>query len=290
MRSMTGFGRASAKVGSAEAAVEVKTVNHKFTDISVKVPGSFQFLEGAIRDRVRARVTRGKVDVFVKDLRPLREKRVLVNEKLAAEYLAALRRAFRKLKGKGEIPVDRVLFLPEVLIVADAEASERDLSACVIAALDKALSALSAMREAEGKRLRKDLAARLQEAAAVVRNIRVRHRASLQEKVKVFRDKVGEWVPSALQDAPRLATEEAVLLQRYDVSEELTRLDSHFAEAEAALREKGAVGRRLDFLVQEMNREANTIGSKCADPQITYSVVRLKELFEQFREQIQNVE
>lgn len=146
------------------------------------------------------------------------------------------------------------------------------------------------MRQAEGARLGRDMLERIKDISGVVQQVRQRHKASMAEKIEAFKEKVAGFLPEPLQDQMRLATEEGLLLQRHDISEELTRLDSHMEVLQQTLKEKGSVGRKLDFLIQEMNRETNTLGSKSADSKMAQSVVRLKELFEQLREQIQNIE
>jgi uncharacterized protein (TIGR00255 family) len=146
------------------------------------------------------------------------------------------------------------------------------------------------MRVSEGARLAKDILERAKDLSATVQLLRARHKTVVAEKMKAFKEKIAEFLPTPLTDQTRVATEEAVLLQRFDISEEMTRLESHLTALQETLKEKGSVGRKLDFLIQEMNRETNTIGSKSADSKMAHGVVRLKELLEQIREQIQNIE
>jgi uncharacterized protein (TIGR00255 family) len=273
---MTGFGRGSGKAKGVQVSAEIKTVNHKYHDLSVKLPGSFQFLEPLVRDLILTSVTRGKVDLFVKDLSPSRGREVRIDEALVAEYLKASRKAAGRFKLKGELSVEGLLKLPDVLTVVEEERKEEDQKAAVLSAVGEALRALEKMRQAEGARLAKDLLARRDEVAGVVQSLRTRHKASQAEKIKAFKDKVASFLPEPLQDQARLSTEEALTLQRLDISEELTRLDSHLEALAEALKEKGPVGRKLDFLLQEMNREANTTGSKSSDPKMAQGVVRLK--------------
>ncbi|MGH7739272.1 MAG: YicC/YloC family endoribonuclease [bacterium] len=290
MRSMTGFGRGSAQVKSVQVVVEVKTVNHKYHDISLKLPASYQYLEPNLRELVLASVTRGKVDVFLKDLSPARPKAVEVNEALLSEYLKAAHQASKKLKLTGTLSVESLLRLPDVLTVTESERPEADQKKATVQALDEALKLLDKMRQSEGARLAKDMMERAKEISQVVQQVRARHKASVAEKIKAFREKTAEYLPEPLLDQIRLSTEEAVLLQRHDIAEELTRLESHLEALQEAAKEKGVVGRKLDFLIQEMNRETNTIGSKSSDARMAQNVVRMKELLEQIREQIQNIE
>jgi uncharacterized protein (TIGR00255 family) len=290
MRSMTGFGRGSGQSKTVQVVAEIKTVNHKYHDLSLKVPLSYQFLESEMRELILSSVTRGKVDFFLKDLSPARSRSVEINESLLSQYLQAAQKAAKKHKLKGDLSMESLLRLPDVLEVVETDRQEIEQKKSVLEAVSEALKALEKMRLSEGARLTKDIQDRAREITATVQILRSRHKILLAEKVKAFRDKIAEFLPEPLQDQTRVATEEAVILQRFDISEELTRLDSHLMALQETLKEKGTVGRKLDFLIQEMNRETNTIGSKSADSKMAHGVVRLKELLEQIREQIQNIE
>ncbi len=290
MRSMTGFGRGAGQTKSVQVVAEIKTVNHKYHDLSVKLPSSYQSMEPEVREMILSSVTRGKVDFFLKDLSPARPKTVQINEELITEYLKAAKKAATRFKIKGEISVESLLRMPDVLSVVEEERQESEQKKALLEAVQEALKALEKMRQSEGARLGKDLLERARDISGVVQQIRGRHKAVMVEKLKAFRDKIGEFLPEPLQDQMRLSTEEGITLQRHDIAEELTRLDSHLEALQETLKDKGSVGRKLDFLIQEMNREANTVGSKSADSKMAQSVVRLKELLEQLREQIQNIE
>jgi uncharacterized protein (TIGR00255 family) len=215
---------------------------------------------------------------------------VEVDEKILEGYLKAAKGAAKKFKLKGDLPVEALLRMPDVMRVVEKERPEADMKKALREAVSSALKALDKMRIAEGARLTRDLTTRSDEIRRLAVSIRDRHQKTVVDKVKALREKVAEFLPTPLIDQMRLATEEGVLLQRHDISEELTRLGSHVEALLEALKEKGSVGRRLDFLLQEMNREANTIGSKCSDAAMAHDVVRLKETLEQIREQIQNLE
>ena len=227
MRSMTGFGRGEGQAKGVHLVAELKTVNHKYHDISIKMPGSFQFLETEIREMILASVTRGKVDFFLKDLSPTRNKKVEINEQLVHEYLRASQKAAGKFKLKGEISIESLLKMPDVLSVVEEERQESEQKKAVVAAVHEALKALEKMRQSEGARLGKDMLERSREISSTVQQVRQRHKAVMAEKLKAFREKVGEYLPEPLQDQARLSTEEAVTIQRHDIAEELTRLDSH---------------------------------------------------------------
>lgn len=290
MRSMTGFGRGQGRSKDVHVVAEIKTVNHKFHEISMKFPGTYQFLETEVRDLILGSVTRGKIDCFLKDVGSVSKHQVEVDEEVLAGYLKAARSAAKKFKLKGDLPVDALLRMPDVMRVAEKELPEPDMKKAVQEAVVVALKALDKMRSAEGTRLAHDLTTRSAEIRRLATSIKERHEKAVADKVKALRAKVAEYLPEPLVDQIRMATEEGVLLQRHDITEELTRLASHVEALLEALKEKGAVGRRLDFLLQEMNREANTIGSKCSDADMAHDVVRLKETLEQVREQIQNLE
>jgi uncharacterized protein (TIGR00255 family) len=287
---MTGFGRGTGQTKTVQLVAEIKTVNHKFHDLSVKLPSAYQTWEPEVREMILASVTRGKVDLFLKDLSPARSKTVQINEQLLTEYLKTVKKASSRFKVKGDLTLETLLRLPDVLSVVEEERQESEQRKALTEAVQEAMKALEKMRQSEGARLAKDLSERARDIAGVVQQLRQRHKALMAEKLKAFREKIAEFLPAPLQDQARLATEEGVLLQRHDIAEELTRLDSHLEHLHEALKEKASVGRKLDFLIQEMNREANTVGSKSSDSKMAQSVVRLKELLEQLREQIQNIE
>jgi uncharacterized protein (TIGR00255 family) len=290
MRSMTGFGRGVGQNKSVHVVAEIKTVNHKYHDLAVKLPSTYQSMEPEVRELILASVTRGKVDFFLKDLSPARPKTVQVNEPLITEYLKAAKKAAGHFKLKGELSIETILKMPDVLSVEEEERSEADQKKALNEAVQEALKALEKMRQSEGTRLGKDMLERARDISGVVQQLRQRHKIIMAEKLKAFREKIAEFLPQPLQDQMRLSTEESVTIQRHDIAEELTRLDSHLEALQETLKEKNSVGRKLDFLIQEMNREANTVGSKSADSKMAQNVVRLKELLEQLREQIQNIE
>ncbi len=290
MRSMTGFGRGEGQSKLARIVAEIKTVNHKYHDISLKIPPSFQFLEPELRELILTSVTRGKVDLFLKDLSSGKTRTVGINEELVEDYLQLAKQVARKFKLKGELSIESLIKLPDVMTSSEPEGRELEQRKAALEAVRSALKALDKMRQSEGARLGKDMVDRVKELSGLVQQLRNQHKTVLAEKIKLFREKITTFLPEPLQDQARLSTEEGIQLQRLDISEELTRLDSHLVEFQSALKSKDSVGRKLDFLIQEMNREVNTIGSKAGDAKMAHAVVRLKELMEQLREQIQNIE
>jgi uncharacterized protein (TIGR00255 family) len=249
MRSMTGFGRGSGAAMGVNLVAEIKTVNHKYHDFSIKLPYAFQFLETELRDLILGAVTRGKVDCFVKDVSPAAPKKVTVNEPLLSGYIAALHKASKKFRLKGELTPESLLRLPDVMGLVETERREPEMRKAARAAVAAALKGLERMRSSEGERLKRDFLSRIREILSLAAELKVKHKSSLEVKVKAVREKVAEWIGGNAVDAQRMSTEEGLLLTRFDISEELTRLASHLEEMGDILKEKASVGRRLDFLL-----------------------------------------
>ena len=287
IRSMTAFARADADLGAIQATWEVRSVNHRYLEVHPRLPDGYRELDPGVRERGRARLERGKVDVNLRlDEAPGSGGRLELDTALAGDLLALGQRLNRELGAAGELAAADLMHWPGVVRTAaldDEEANRRLLDA-----LDSAFADLVAAREREGASLAQTLTARLEAVEAGVARIRERLpevrrtlRERLQERLGELRERV---------DPDRLEQEVVLMVQRMDVDEELDRLDTHVTETRRVLEAGGASGRRLDFLMQEMNREANTIGSKSADAEVSQAVVDLKVLIEQMREQAQNIE
>lgn len=288
---MTGFGRAGG-TGEAPFWVEIRSVNHRYLDVNVRLPQGLAGLEPAVRERIAARLTRGRVEVAA----GLRHQAVEVggrtvhlNRELLRAYLEAVREAAQEWGGPGP-SLDVVLQQPGVLVVEE-EAPDLDrLWAALSPVLDEALEQLLGMRRTEGARLAQDLRQRLEQVKALVG----RMEEAAPRMVEHYRARLVERVESLLHrgelDPGRLEAEVLLFAERVDISEELVRARSHLAEFERALEEGGPVGRRLDFLLQELLRETNTVGSKAQDGQIAALVVDMKTELERMREQVQNLE
>lgn len=291
MLSMTGYGRGEYKAGGIELTVEIKTVNNRYLDVSVKSPRIFNAQEENIRSAVREKLTRGHADIFISlsDKRE-REKVVRLDEAAATAYVQSAKRLSELFPEiLNDISVSQVLRFPEVVKSEDASAADDELNAALFAALDAALEKLNAMRAVEGQKLADDMLLRMvtiesltdsvtERAPSVVENYRVK----LQQKMQKI---LGE----TEVDESRLLTEAALFADKSNIDEELTRLRSHIVQFRAICRET-PVGRKLDFLVQEFNRESNTICSKSNDLEITRLGLALKNEIEKIREQVQNVE
>ena len=290
MRSMTGYGRRQLQEEGREITVEVKTVNHRFLDIGFRMPRNLNFLEEPIRSRLAHKLQRGHADVFI-NYRNNREdaRAVFVDEPLLGAYKAALER----MAGLADAPDDRTLskytMLPDVLRVTEREEDQEAVTSLAQKALDLALFDVIAMREKEGAALRDDLEAHLSQVEQLGRTIgqkapqvALAYRERLEARLREL--------PISPVEPQRLAQEVALFADRCAIDEELARLASHIQQIRECLAGDGEAGRKLDFLVQELNREVNTIGSKAADAQITSWVVAMKCEIEKLREQVQNIE
>ncbi len=271
--------------------MEIKSVNHRFFDFNARISHGYEFLEEKLKAGVRERVARGKVDVVVTLGAPEGAKtEVRIDRALAAGYLSAFRELQRQYGLEGGVTVEMLAGCPDVLMVRRAPEDEETVWAGVSQVLEEAMAPFLAMRGAEGARLAEDLSARAGTVLELVERIEERSPQTVEEYRRKLEERLAELLKDAEVDEQRVLTEAAVFAERVSVTEETVRLRSHVAQFRDLLEKGGPVGRRLDFLVQEMNREANTIGSKCADAPIAHRVVDLKSEIEKIREQIQNIE
>ena len=292
MQSMTGYGRAFVEIDGRQMTVEVKSVNHRFLDIAFRMPRNLMFLEDAARKRIGERVSRGHVDVFVTYRNLRTDARVVqVDEALFNAYADAL----QTLSGSSgpSLRDDRTLMgiarMPDVLTVTEAEEDQEAVRALMLDALDEALDALTAMRAREGEAIRQDLAGRVDAIQRMTEQVRSRYPQTVAAYTQRLRDAVAELVGSGV-DETRLLMEAALMADRSAIDEEIVRLNSHAEQLRALLAADEPVGRRVDFIVQELNRETNTIASKSQDIPITKLTVDMKAEIEKLREQVQNVE
>lgn len=290
MRSMTGCGRCQMLRGHWEITVELKSVNHRFLDISCRLPRSIAFLEETVRQAISAQMKRGHVDVFITVRRVGESNRqVEVDASLAKSYMDAAR-AVAEAIGQTALPaVTDVMKLEGVITLTDADMDEELVTALCREAAEGAVSQLCDMRDKEGVNLRADLSAHLEAAAALREKILLRAPGVVEDYRTRLQQKLAQMVADAVEPQ-RLAQEVAILADRCAIDEELSRLDSHIGQMRKFFEAKGEIGKKMDFLIQEMNREANTIGSKASDAQIAQHVVDLKSEIEKMREQVQNVE
>ena len=291
IKSMTGYGRAVESVNGREYTVELRSVNNRYLDCSVRLPRMLSFAEETVKQAVKASISRGKVDVFI-SLRSEAEADVAVslNKAVLEGYLTAMRQMVTDFGVKDDISVSTVSRLPEVFTVEKQEVDEDQLRQDLMCVVSKALEGYDAMRSAEGKALDNDLRSRGQTILELVSQVEAGNGQTVIDYRTRLENKLKEVLASTNIDESRILTEAAIFADKVAVDEETVRLRSHLQQMNTMLSGGGAVGRKLDFLLQEMNREANTIGSKCTDVKLARIVVDIKAELEKIREQTQNIE
>ena len=291
VKSMTGYGRAREMRNGRDITVEVRSVNNRYLDCTVKMPRAYIFAEDRMKARVQQTISRGKVDVFVTiDASAADAAVVAVNEPLARGYYDALTRLKTMFDLSGDITPEVLAKFPDVLAVTKAEEDVEAIAADICAVLDDALAAYNAMRAVEGEKLAADVAGRITTIEAVVGKVEERSPQTVAAYRQRLEAKMQEVLQSTTIDESRILTEAAIFADKIAVDEETVRLRSHIAQLQAMLVSGEPVGRKLDFLIQEVNRECNTIGSKCNDLTIAQDVVNMKAEVEKIREQVQNME
>jgi uncharacterized protein (TIGR00255 family) len=295
IKSMTGYGRSRRTLNGRDITVEARSVNNRYLDCSVKMPRSYIFAEDALKALVQKRVSRGKVDMFITvETKGAEETVVTVNEPLARGYMAALNQLMEMPEGGGRVKdsyyATDLARMPDVLTVSKAEEDMESLSADLCAVAEEALAAHAAMREIEGRKLAEDILGRLDTIEAITARVEERSPQTVAEYREKLLVRMKEVLQSAAIDESRILTEAAIFADKVAVDEETVRLRSHLSQLREMLQGGEPVGRKLDFLIQEVNRESNTIGSKCSDIQIARDVVELKAEIEKIREQVQNIE
>jgi len=290
LRSMTGFGHDERTAGGVAVTVEIRTVNHRYCDINLRMPKQLNCYEDRVRSAISSRITRGKIDVFVTlDAQSAESHEVVLDEPLAASYLAALRKLSATHGLRDDVTAATLARFPDVLKVERRD-NDDFLGDLLEETVKGSVESLSAMREREGVRLGDSLLENLDAIAAFTDRIAV-HAPTVARDFKERLDaRIAELVDASKLDPVRLATEVALFADKCSIDEELVRLRSHLSQMGDMLRQGSPVGKKLDFLIQEMNREVNTIGSKSNNLEITRMVVELKSEIEKMREQIQNIE
>jgi len=292
IKSMTGYGLADVQTPTGRFTVEMRSVNHRFNEILVRLPRDLSSLEDKVRSSIQRHVARGRVEVMVvKEERGTRPKTVKPDPAVALAYAQALRELATVLGVAGEVTLSQVAAFPDAIRVEELHEDVEGLWPQLDEAVTAATLALVRMREAEGARLSSDLAARLTRIGEHLEAIERRSRAAVADYATRLRQRVAELLGEVPLEENRLATEIVVFAERTDVSEEVTRLRSHLTQFRHDLSDAaGPVGRKLDFVLQEMGREANTIGSKASDVEIARAVIAIKGELESLREQVQNIE
>lgn len=291
IKSMTGYGRAVETVNGREFTVEIRSVNNRYLDCTVKLPRAVSFAEDAVKQAVKASVSRGKVDVFVTVKSDNGDDtKVSLNRTAVEGYLSAMRQMVSEFGVQDDISVSAISRMPEVFTVEKPEVDEEQLQADLMGVVRKALDGYDAMRTAEGAALDADLRSRGDTILELVCQVETGSEQTVIDYRTRLENKLKEVLASTAIDESRILTEAAIFADKIAVDEETVRLRSHLRQMNTMLDGGGAVGRKLDFLLQEMNREANTIGSKCSDVRLARIVVDIKAELEKIREQTQNIE
>lgn len=291
IKSMTGFGRAQEIIDGMSISVEIKSVNHRYFDFSSRVPRTFGFLDEKLKSYIQSKVSRGKIECAVSiEALEMDDCIVMVNHSLAAGYIAALKEIGARYDLKDDITVSSVAKYHDIFSVHKSEADEERIWTAVKSVADKALDSFVSMREKEGEKLKDDILSRCDTILSLVSFIEERspqtvkeYNAKLLERMKTVLDEVQV-------DEQRILTEAAIYADKIAVAEETVRLRSHISQMHEFMNSEVAIGRKMDFLVQEFNREANTIGSKAQDTEIAKRVIDIKAEIEKIREQVQNIE
>ena len=291
IKSMTGYGRAQAVNDGLDITLEMKSVNHRYFEFSSRVPRAYSFLEEKLKSFVKSKVSRGKIECYLYITETdTAAADVTVNKPLAEGYIRALNEMESEFSLRNDITVMQVARFPEVLTVKKAEADEDAVWAAVLPVAEEAVARFIAMREKEGEKLKEDVLSRGNTILEKVAFIEARSPETVKEYTARLTERIQEVLADTTIDEARILTEAAIFADKVAVAEETVRLRSHISQLGEMLSGDEAVGRKLDFLVQEMNREANTIGSKCQDVNVTKQVLDIKSEIEKIREQIQNIE
>ncbi len=288
---MTGYGRFEGVISGRQTVFEIKAVNHRFFELQCRLPRGCGFLEESIKELVSGCVSRGKIDVYVSvEADDNLEADVKINRSLASGYLKALKELCSEYELRDDISVSLLSRYSDIFTVTKAPENEEALRAIVIEAGEKALAEFMSMREREGERLAADVLEHGRTIISLVSEIEERSPVTVEEYRSKLYDRLREILTDTSIDPQRILTEAAIFADKTAVNEETVRLRSHFSQLEEMLGKSEPVGRKLDFIVQEMNREANTTGSKVCDAELAHKVVEIKAEIEKIREQVQNIE
>ncbi len=291
VRSMTGYGKGFAENSEARVTIEMKSVNHRYLDLSIKLPKKLNFLESSVRNKISESIFRGKVDVYI----TLNEHsdacyQVSINDAMAQKYLDSISAMASKLGVDNDMKASNIVRLPDVIELEETDSDEDSLKELVFEALSQCIEQFVQSRITEGQRLEKDLIAKMDEMIVLVDKLEKRSPIIIEEYRNRIITKIHELLEDTKIDESRIAQEVTMYADKVCIDEEMVRLKSHVAETRSVFNLDKEVGRKLDFLAQELNREANTILSKSTDVEIADIGITLKTLIEKVREQIQNIE
>ena len=291
VKSMTGYGRAVETVNGREFTVELRSVNNRYLDCTVKLPRTLSFAEDAVKQAVKGAISRGKVDVFI-SMRSegTQDVKITLNTAMVEGYLGAMRQMSADYGVRDDISVSLLSRMPDVFTVEKPDVDEEQLLSDLMSVVNKALASYDTMRTTEGKALENDLRSRGQTILELVAKVEAGSGQTVIDYRTRLENKLKEVLANTAIDESRILTEAAIFADKVAVDEETVRLRSHLDQMNNMLTTGGAIGRKLDFLLQEMNRESNTIGSKCSDVNLARIVVEIKAELEKIREQTQNIE
>lgn len=288
--SMTGFGQGEATSATSSVTVEVRSVNHRFLDLAFKLPRVIQNREADIKDIVRGKLARGRVSITINIESPMAGRAIIINEQVLETYLTQLRAFAKKHDLDERLSMDTLMQLPEVVTAKELEPAEDEVWPLVEKSLSAALVACTKMRVEEGRALEKDLVQRMQLIDRTVSAIEKLSPEVAKQQVEALRKRVAQLAGEVQVNEDRIAVEIVMLADKSDFTEEITRLRSHEAQFNSAIKDGGEVSKKLTYILQEMHREASTIGAKASGSEVIQHVVVLKEETEKLREQVQNLE
>ena len=290
IKSMTGYGKSNMSKNLREYQVEIKSVNHRYLDVSIKMPRSLSYLEEEIKKAVSSKLTRGKVDVFITfNNNSLEGRDIKINTEIARMYIKELRDLAESEGIVADIPVTEISKLPDVLTIQNNQDDET-IKSELLEVTNKAIENLVEMRKVEGEKIAQDLLVRIQDIEEKVKKISSLSTGLIEEYVVKLNTRIKELLQDQEIDEARLAQEVVIYADKCSIEEEVTRLNSHIYQFRELLQTNEAVGKKIDFMIQEMNRETNTIGSKANNLEITNEVINMKTQLENIREQVQNIE
>ena len=292
LNSMTGYGRSEKQNGQFACKAEVRSVNNRFIEVNTRLPKFLSALELPLKKLIKSKCARGSFDLFLtleKEDAAGADLEIKPNLGLATQYFEAFKKIKDELGLAGDMPIEALLGVKDI-IKTEPLTLDTSQEEMILETVEEAISALIKMRQEEGNNLQKDLAGRLQDIHQLVQNIQERQPVVLEEYRNRLNDKINTLTEGMDLDETRLAQETAIMADRCDISEEITRLGSHFEQFNSMFEKTGPIGRKMEFVTQEINRETNTIGSKSVDYQVSQSVIEIKSLLEKIREQIQNIE
>ena len=291
IQSMTGYGRDQKSIDGINITIELKSVNSRYFEFNCRLPKGYLFLENKLKEFTQSKISRGKVEMYVSiESEGQNDIEISVNEAYAQSYISALKSLAKKLKIKNDVSTSNFVNNSDIFKISRKEINEDEVTASALSVADTAIQKFISMREVEGDKLRDDVVSRTNEILKMVEFVETQSPKTVEAYRQKLENKIKDLLDNSQFDESRIITETAIYADKVAVSEETVRLRSHIAQFVKLVNEGGAIGRKLDFIVQEMNRETNTIGSKAQDIEIAQVVVNIKSEIEKIREQIQNIE